>query len=388
MAKHTAATSTQTLPVYFAYPESPGWETPPTSEDQVLARLRSSPLLFASYQGLNDQWRRHFLDFCQGKKSLPLTYDPFFKRIFHPDIHPDRLSRLVSSILGIHVKVLHILPSEDSIISGGTLLIMDILAELEDGSLINVEIQKQAYAFPAERISCYSADLLMRQYARARGVKGNAFTSQDIKKVYVIVLFEKSTGAFHALPETYLHHGRTRFDTGLEMELLQEYFLISLDVFREFQYPKDKNEQTAWLSLLVTEDLEEAEALIWIYPWLQEIYEEIAMLRHKPEEVLGMFSEALKILDQNTVKYMIEELQKQLEEEKAQIEEKEAVLREKAAEIREKEAVLKEKDAAIKEKDAALKERDAKLEAATREKEAAFAEIARLKAQVAGSSAT
>ena len=254
MAKHTAATSTQTLPVYFAYPESPGWETPPTSEDQVLARLRSSPLLFASYQGLNDQWRRHFLDFCQGKKSLPLTYDPFFKRIFHPDIHPDRLSRLVSSILGINVKVLHILPSEDSIISGGTLLIMDILAELEDGSLINVEIQKQAYAFPAERISCYCADLLMRQYARARGVKGKAFTYQDIKKVYVIVLFEKSTGAFHALPETYLHHGRTRFDTGLEMELLQEYFLISLDVFREFQYPKDKNEQTAWLSLLVTED--------------------------------------------------------------------------------------------------------------------------------------
>ncbi len=388
MAKHTAATSTQTLPVYFAYPESPGWETPPTSEDQVLARLRSSPLLFASYQGLNDQWRRHFLDFCQGKKSLPLTYDPFFKRIFHPDIHPDRLSRLVSSILGISVKVLHILPSEDSIISGGTLLIMDILAELEDGSLINVEIQKQAYAFPAERISCYCADLLMRQYARARGVKGKAFTYQDIKKVYVIVLFEKSTGAFHALPETYLHHGRTRFDTGLEMELLQEYFLISLDVFREFQYPKDKNEQTAWLSLLVTEDPEEAERLVQEYPWLQEIFEEIAMLRQKPEEVLGMFSEALRILDQNTIKYMIDELEKDLEEKAAQIEEKEAVLREKAAEIREKEAVLKEKDAAIKEKDAALKERDAKLEAATREKEAAFAEIARLKAQVAGSSAT
>ncbi len=388
MAKHTAATSTQTLPVYFAYPESPGWETPPTSEDQVLARLRSSPLLFASYQGLNDQWRRHFLDFCQGKKSLPLTYDPFFKRIFHPDIHPDRLSRLVSSILGISVKVLHILPSEDSIISGGTLLIMDILAELEDGSLINVEIQKQAYAFPAERISCYCADLLMRQYARARGVKGKAFTYQDIKKVYVIVLFEKSTGAFHALPETYLHHGRTRFDTGLEMELLQEYFLISLDVFREFQYPKDKNEQTAWLSLLVTEDPEEAERLVQEYPWLQEIFEEIAMLRQKPEEVLGMFSEALRILDQNTIKYMIDELEKDLEEKAAQIEEKEAVLREKAAEIREKEAVLKEKDAAIKEKDAAFKERDAKLEAATREKEAAFAEIARLKAQVAGSSAT
>ena len=92
----------------------------------------------------------------------------------------------------------------------------------------------------------------------------------------------------------------------------------------------------AWLSLLVTENLEEAERLIEDYPWLQEIYEEIAMLRHRPEEVLGMFSEALRILDQNTVKYMIEELQKQLEDEKA-------------AAIREKAAVIKEKDAEIAE---------------------------------------
>ena len=112
--------------------------------------------------------------------------------------------------------------------------------------------------------------------------------------------------------------------------------MIALDVFRKFPYPKDKDELTAWLSLLVTENLEEAKRLIQDYPWLQEIYEEIAMLRHRLEEVLGMFSEALRILDHNTVKYMIEELQKQLEDEKA-------------AAIREKAAVIKEKDAEIAE---------------------------------------
>ena len=76
----------------------------------MLQRLKSFPLLYHSYQCLTDEWRRYFLDFCQGKKSLPLTYDPFFKQIFHPDIHPDRLSRLVSSILGMNVRVLRILP--------------------------------------------------------------------------------------------------------------------------------------------------------------------------------------------------------------------------------------------------------------------------------------
>ena len=153
--------------------------------------LKGFPLLYGSYQQLDTEWQQRFLDFCQGKKSLPLTYDPFFKRIFHPDVHPDRLSRLVSSILGIHVRVLHILPSEDSMMDGASLLIMDLLGELEDGSLVNIEIQKQGYAFPAERISCYSSDLVMRQYVRVKGIKGRAFTYQDIKKVYVIVLFEK-----------------------------------------------------------------------------------------------------------------------------------------------------------------------------------------------------
>ena len=89
---------------------------------------------------------------------------------------------------------------------------------------------------------------------------------------------------------------------------------VSLDVFRKISYPKIRSEQTAWLSLLSTENLVDAETLVREFPWLEEVYEEIAMLRRRPEEVLGMFSEALQILDQNTVKYMIEEMQKQLDE--------------------------------------------------------------------------
>lgn len=280
------------------------------SEGEVIRHLSSSPVLYSQYQGLNEEWRRHFLDFCEGKKSLPLTYDPFFKRIFHPDIHPDRLSRFISSILG-----------------GGALLIMDLLGELEDGALVNIEIQKQGYAFPAERISCYSADLLMRQYARVKGEKGSGFTYRDIKKVYVIVIFEKSTGEFHKVPGRYLHLGKVTFDSGMGMEFLQEYVLIALDIFKKFFYSKDRNEQIAWLSLLATENLEEAEQMTRVYPWLKEIYEEIAMLRQKPEEVLGMYSEALRILDQNTLKYMIEELQKEVEEKDAVLREKDSALR-------------------------------------------------------------
>ena len=135
------------------------------------------------------------------------------------------------------------------------------------------------------------------------------------------------------IPAHYVHHGKTTFDTGLELELLQDFYLIALDVFRQFPYPKSRSEQTAWLSLLSTENLEDAQALIREYPWLEEIYAEIAMLRQKPEEVLGMYSEALRILDQNTVKYMIDEMKKELADQSALIEtlktEKETALQEK-----------------------------------------------------------
>ncbi len=315
------------------------WNTPPQTKEETLERLRQSPVLYNGYRKLNERWKELFLDFCQGKKSLPLTYDPFFKYLFDPEIHGKRLSRFVSSLLGFEVKILQALPSEDRLIDGESYLIMDLLARLTDGSLVNIEVQKQGYAFPAERISCYSADLLMRQYMRVRGnAERKSFSYKDIKKVYVIVLFEKSTSLFHQFPGIYLHHGKTVFDSGLNMELLQEYYLIALDVFQKIPYSEgEKSEQRAWLSLLTTENLEDAERLIEDYPWLKEIYQEIAMLRRKPEEVLGMWSEALRMLDENTLKYYVEELEEKLQQ----------VTKEKDEELRKTLRENREKDAEI-----------------------------------------
>lgn len=106
----------------------------------------------------------------------------------------------------------------------------------------------------------------------------------------------------------------------MKIKLLQKYCLIALDEFRKYPYPKERSEQTAWLSLLATEDIEGAEQLVREYPWLEEIYREAAALRRNPEEVLNMYSEALRILDRNTVRYMIEEQQKEIEELKKKLE--------------------------------------------------------------------
>lgn len=90
--------------------------------EAVLQRLRRSPGLFCQYESLDEKWRQRFWDYCSGRKTLPLTYDPFFKRIFHPDLHPGRLSRFLSSILGRRVRVVRILPGEEYLLDGGALL--------------------------------------------------------------------------------------------------------------------------------------------------------------------------------------------------------------------------------------------------------------------------
>lgn len=49
---------------------------------------------------------------------------------------------------------------------------------------------------------------------------------------FSVIFFEKSLPEFKApaLNGKYLHFGKTVFDTGLELELLRRFYLISLDV--------------------------------------------------------------------------------------------------------------------------------------------------------------
>ncbi len=169
---------------------------------------------------------------------------------------------------------------------------------------------------------------------------------------------------------------------------MQEFFLIALDVFREIPYTEDeKSEQKAWLSLLTTENLEDAEQLIREYPWLEEIYQEIAVLRRKPEEVLGMWSEALRMLDENSLKYYVDELREQVKvaEEKAEEERKKAEEERKKAEEEKKKAeeerkkIEEEKKKAEEEKDVLLQERNSALAEKDAEIEALKKQLAKLK---------
>lgn len=311
----------------------------PRLSQDILDQIYASPEAQLRFEQLTASEREALIDFCMGNRSLKITYDPFFRNIMHPVKHPDRLNRFLSQVLQQKVTVKGILPREGVRLSNeSSLMIMDLLVELEDGALINVEMQKVGYAFPIERTFCYGADLLVRQYDRIHALLGENFTYKNMRPVYVIVLMETSPAVFKNYAETYIHRSTFQLDSGLTIDNLMNFIYIPLDIFMKIPH-NELTELEAWLYFLGSDNPLHIQRIIEKYPFFKELYRDIIDFRYHPEELIHMFSETLLVADRNTVKLMIDELRQQLSERDATLSEKDAALSEKDAEIK----LLKEK---------------------------------------------
>lgn len=380
--------------------------------DAAMRQIKGDSWSLSAYGYLksNEEWIGRYEGFLKGRKSLPLLYDPFFKKIFNPVERRDRLSELVSCLLGQKVTVLEVFPNEDSQFLG-VMIIMDMVVMMSDGSIANIEIQKISYDFQAERISCYSADLVLRQYKMITGnreiggagsdggsMKGSSKPSyKDMRPVHTIILFDNSSSSLISEVDKalYFHVGKTKFNTGIKIKLLQDYVLVSLDTFKKYRYSdirkgrievtkydydrtqysekqvteKMKLDRLKYLSLFVAETPEEIERLIEIFPDLESVRQDINEYLERPREVLNMFSEALRILDRNTAELMVDRMKDEMDELKlqkgkleAQNGELEAQNGELEAQNGELEAQNEALKASFKEKDAAIEAKDAEIE--------------------------
>ena len=170
-----------------------------------------------------------------------------------------------------------------------------------------------------------------------KGEKKKAFSYKDIKSVYTIVFFETSIKEFHEYPQNYIHKFKQQSDTGLELELLQKYVFIPLDIFRTIYHNNVKsngknsanrrwNKTEAWLTFLSTDEPEIIIELIRQYPEFKEMYEEIYVMCQNVEKVMEMFSKELIQLDRNTVQYMIDEMQDTIDIQKEELEAKQETI--------------------------------------------------------------
>lgn len=336
------------------------------TREQILIMIQGNNRLRYKFQKWTPAQQDDFLDFCSGAKGGKILYDSFFKEIFNPEYTPERLNWLLSVILGMKVTILKVLPLDSTRMGCETSLVaMDIVVELEDGSIINVEMQKIGYLFPGQRSACYSSDLLLRQYKRVRSIheeNHTTFKYSDMKPVYTIVFFEKSPTEFKSFPTDYIHRFRQVSDTGMELELLQEYILIPLDIFHEVRQNKPiETEFEAWLTFLSSDKVEDIIQLIEQYPAFKPLYETLYQMCENIEEVMGMFSEELYELDRNTAMFMVDEFSKTIEEQKKLLAELNTELAQKKNALAEQDSILAEQSSVIAERDSALAEKDAEI---------------------------
>ena len=102
---------------------------------------------------------------------------------------------------------------------------------------------------------------------------------------------------------------------------MQKYLLIPLDIFRkclqnrrkEAGNPRKagtirlKNKLEAWLTFIASDRPEDIMEVVRAYPEFREAYREVFEFRYQRRELISMYSEALSILDANTVELMVEQ---------------------------------------------------------------------------------
>ena len=193
-----------------------------------------------------------------------------------------------------------------------------------------------------------------------------------MRKVHTIILFEDSNKSLISDMDKalYFHVGKTKFNTGIKIELLQDFVLVSLDTFKKYRYSdikegrteitdydydssqyddelvteKMKRNRLKYLSLFVAETPQEIDKLVETFPDLESVRQDINEYLERPGEVLSMFSEALRILDRNTAELMVDRMKDEIVDLREQNDELKASSDKKDAEIARLKKLLEEQN--------------------------------------------
>lgn len=316
--------------------------------EQELCETLVAQGLFENYLKLREYERRLFTEFCTGQSLTLLTYDQIFKYVFNSDGSNRRLEHFLTAVLGFEVHIEQVLPLESpKLVEGGSVLCLDVLAKTEDGSCINVEMQKFPYKFCGERESCYQSDMIMRQYnLRKQEAKADRrkFDYKEMRPVYSIILLEKSYYEFLKSQDQWKHVGKMQFDTGIQLNFLENVIYIALDKFRNLEEnifdTNNQNDECVvgdtelkkWMYLFSADTPERISKAAAMSEEFFDIICDVAGFCMDVGEVLNMFSEALRIMDKNTQELMYAEAMEELTEAREELAEaKEELTETKAA---------------------------------------------------------
>ena len=125
--------------------------------------------------------------------------------------------------------------------------------------------------------------------------------------------------------------------------MLQEYLLIPLDIFRE-NHQNISRKLDAWLLFIASDQPWDIREVIEAYPEFAELYREVFDFRYHKKELVSMYSEALRILDQNTVELMVELQQEEIKALREKNLRQETEMRRQEAEMRRQETEMRRQE--------------------------------------------
>ncbi|MBO5282537.1 MAG: PD-(D/E)XK nuclease family transposase [Lachnospiraceae bacterium] len=334
------------------------------TEQELRERIERRDDLQGLFATWDEKAQQRYLDICTGKRGFRILYDSYFKEVMNPEYDPSRMESFLETVIGEPVKIVNVLPNDSVRLDDeNTLLVTDIIVELQGGSIANIEVQKIGYMFTGPRCSCYLSDMMLRQYRRIRARKSEPFSYRKIKKVYLIVLYENSPQELKEMPDTYLHRAKHVFDTGLQMDLLQRCILIPLDIFKKCMQNKAiRTLQEAWLTFLSEDDPGRVAELLQSFPEFIGMYKTLYGMSKDMVRMMGFFSEELRMMDKDTVQYMIDEQQKIIDQNRVRLEEKEKTIESQQARLEEREKTIENQQARLEEKEKTIESQQARLE--------------------------
>ena len=180
---------------------------------------------------------------------------------------------------------------------------------------------------------------------------------RSMRPVYTIVLYEFSPSVFKNYPEHYLHRFHQTSDTGWELDLLEEYIFVPLDILKgTLQNEGIRNQLEAWLAFFCMDEPEWIMKISENYPHFREMYAEIYEMCRNLEGVMQMYSKELQELDRNTVNYMIDEMQDKINQKDTLIEEQAGTINQMATEMSQKDDLINQQATQLGEKDSIIAE--------------------------------
>ena len=118
---------------------------------------------------------------------------------------------------------------------------------------------------------------------------------------------------------------------------------IPLDIFSQTVHNNGiRNLLEAWLVFLSIDSPELMISLITVYPKFKVMYEHLYYICQNVERMMEMYSAELKILDRNTVQYMVDQMQEATNSLSAEVSMKQEALQSKEQQLEEAHQKIKE----------------------------------------------